>query len=458
VRAAEDLLARLGAIDAAGAITETGRTMVRFAVHPRIARVVLEGQRRGVTNEACVAAAILAEGDIRTSSKARFAQASARDAPTERSDVAAIVDLFLEAQESGFSGGSLRAAGLDAGATHAVARAASQLARACDRGVQPPRDTESALGIALLAGYPDRVVRRVRAGGRQLALAAGGVAELAETSFVRDAEWLVAVDAEERTQGGRSGIVVRLASGIEPEWLMDLFPGEVQERREVVWNAQAERVEVREMIAWGGLLLYESDQAQPTSMEASRVLAEAAAAAGPRAFAAEGSLDRWLARLRFAESVDESIRAPDDDAVRAAVAGLCVGRASFADLRAAGLLDTLRASIGGRAGDIDRIAPERVTLAGGRAVVVRYETGKPPGVASRLQDFFGMTHGPRLGGRVAVVLELLAPNGRAVQVTTDLAGFWQRHYPAVRKELMRRYPRHSWPEDPTKPAPRMRSR
>jgi ATP-dependent helicase HrpB len=69
-----------------------------------------------------------------------------------------------------------------------------------------------------------------------------------------------------------------------------------------------------------------------------------------------------------------------------------------------------------------------------------------------------MTDGPRIGGgRIPVVLELLAPNGRAVQVTTDLAGFWERHYPAIRKELMRRYPRHSWPEDPTQPAPRMRS-
>jgi ATP-dependent helicase HrpB len=92
-------------------------------------------------------------------------------------------------------------------------------------------------------------------------------------------------------------------------------------------------------------------------------------------------------------------------------------------------------------------------------VEVAYETGKPPAIASRLQDFFGMSDGPRIGsGKVPLVLELLAPNGRAVQVTKDLAGFWERHYPAIRKELMRKYPRHSWPEDPTVPAPRMRPR
>ncbi|MGH7295945.1 MAG: ATP-dependent helicase C-terminal domain-containing protein, partial [Polyangiaceae bacterium] len=123
-------------------------------------------------------------------------------------------------------------------------------------------------------------------------------------------------------------------------------------------------------------------------------------------------------------------------------------RGSFAELRAAGLLDALRA-LGGSARDVERLAPERVTLAGGRSVPVHYEPGKPPRIASRLQDFFGMSEGPRLAGQVPLVLELLAPNGRAVQVTTDLAGFWRRHYPGVRKELMRRYPRHSWPEDPT---------
>ncbi len=92
--------------------------------------------------------------------------------------------------------------------------------------------------------------------------------------------------------------------------------------------------------------------------------------------------------------------------------------------------------------------PERITLPGGRSIKVHYEPGKPPWVESRLQDFFGMAKGPAVcGGRVPLVLHLLAPNMRAVQVTTDLAGFWERHYPPLRKELMRKYPRHAWPED-----------
>jgi ATP-dependent helicase HrpB len=458
-RAAEDLLRKLGATDAQGRITDTGRAMARFAVHPRASRVVVEAQRRGVLADGCVAAALLTEGDIRSASRAQFGEARSRDAATERSDVDALIDLYREAEDSRFSASALRAAGLDAGTTHTVARLASQLLKGTGRTAVDGDggSAETALGVSLLAGYPDRVAKRVRAGSRQVALAGGGMAELSEASVVREARWLVALDAEERaaSAGRRGGVVVHIASAIEPEWLIELFPELVVERREVLWNAEAERVESREALIWGDLALHESIAPAAPDDEASRQLARAALDAGPAAFAAEGALESWLARARFAASVDASTVAPSDDDVKAMLVELCEGRRSFAELREAGLLDSVRA----RTRNVDRLAPERVALAAGRGVAVRYEVGRPPSIASRLQDFFGMTDGPRIGGgRTPLVLELLAPNGRAVQVTTDLAGFWARHYPAIRKELMRRYPRHSWPDDPTVPTPRMRPR
>jgi ATP-dependent helicase HrpB len=472
-RAAADLLRRLGALDAEGRVTGTGRSMLRYAVHPRAARLVVEGAARGVGRDACVAAAILSEGDPRTASRARFGENRSADRATERSDLVAIVDLFREAEDSRFSAGSLRAAGLDARTTHAIARAAAQLERAGGSGGGRPGEGgsgvppggEAALEMAILAGYPDRVARRVRSGGRQLALAGGGSAELSEASAVRSAEWMVALDAEERSSGAptragphlRGGVVVRLASAIEPDWLLDLHPEGIEERRDVAWDSRNERALTRESLVWQGLELTASEPAEIASPEASRVLAEAALAAGPAVFGGD-ALASWLTRVRFASSVDPTVEAPDDGAVTAQLVALCEGRTRFAELRDAGLLASLRhAHRGGDA--LARIAPEQVTLAGGRSVRIQYEPGKTPHIESRLQDFFGMTDGPRVaGGRIPLVLELLAPNGRAVQVTTDLAGFWARHYPAIRKELMRRYPRHSWPEDPKQPGPRMRPR
>jgi ATP-dependent helicase HrpB len=448
VRAADQLLRRLGATDAESKLTSTGRDMLRFALHPRLARLCLEGERRGVVDDACLAAAILSEGNIRLTSKARFGDARAGDVAAERSDVEAVIDLFREVEARGFSASAMRLAAVDAGATNAVRKAAAQLERSCQRGLGGACEdnAQTSLGAALLAAYPDRVARRVRPGGRQLALASGGLAELSEMSAVRHAEWMVAIDAEERPGGTRGGVVVRMASAIEPEWLIDVNADGVKEERQVVWNAQAERVEARAVIMWDHLVLYTSEQDDAQPDEATRVLREAALAAGPNAFAAPDVLERWLARVRFAASVEPTVCAPTDEIVNGTLARLCEGRTSFDEVRAAGLLDALQKASGVSAAALDRLAPERATLAAGRSVMIRYESGRPPSIASRIQDFFGMSDGPRIGRGTPLVLELLAPNRRAVQVTTDLAGFWQRHYPAIRKELMRKYPKHHWPE------------
>ncbi len=157
-------------------------------------------------------------------------------------------------------------------------------------------------------------------------------------------------------------------------------------------------------------------------------------------------------RAAFAHGVDASVPALDDETLEKALRACCEGHASFAELREAGAVDLVRAALPMAA--IDRLAPPRITLPSGRVARVAYEPGKDPYVASRLQDFFGLRDTPRIGsGRVALVLHLLAPNQRAVQVTSDLAGFWERHYPKIRKELMRKYPRHAWPENPLEKPP-----
>jgi len=463
VRAAEELLVRLGAFDDKGAVTELGRRMLRFALHPRQARLLVEAERRGVAKEGAILAALVGERDLRSSAKARFdapggmprGPRAAPDRATEKSDLILLLDLFREAQASSFSAHAMRAIGLDAGATLAVDRARKQLERGLDTRAPEPHEPEEALLMSVLAGYPDRVAKRLA--GRRVAIAGGGAAELSEESAVRDAQWLVAVDADagsqagaQRAYGKASGTIVRLASAIEPEWLLDLFPGAIRETREVVWNRQAERVDATERMLYEGLALHESSAPDARGEEVSRALAAAARERGVYAFAPEGTLERWLARARFAAE-HGSVQAPDDAAVDRALETLCEGKRSFAELRQTSLLDVLQAALGaGSAARVAALAPERVTLAAGRTVRISYEPGKPPWVESYLQDFFGMTATPRVAeGRVPLVLHLLAPNKRAVQVTSDLEGFWQRHYPAIRKELGRKYPRHSWPEDPT---------
>src|SRR5262249_7019495 len=164
----------------------------------------------------------------------------------------------------------------------------------------------------------------------------------------------------------------------------------------------------------------------------------------------------FLARVEFVSKTfpESSTPAMNDDDVHESLIALCDGLKSFAELRAAAregaLIEALRQRLNAEQRRLlDKVAPEFVAISGRRRVRVNYESGKPPWIESRLQDFFGMETGPMIaGGRAPLVMHLLAPNHRPVQVTTDLAGFWQRVYPQVRKELSRRYPRHAWPEDP----------
>jgi len=191
--------------------------------------------------------------------------------------------------------------------------------------------------------------------------------------------------------------------------------------------------------------------------EVTKVLAEAALNAGWQKFADEDAITKFLARVGFIAQHFPEAAIPmfDESHVHAALAEACTDLRSFTELRQAAkggsLISLLRAKLNGEQTRLlSQMAPETVNIGGRRNVRINYEADKGPWIASRLQDFFGMSDGPKIaGGRAALVLHLLAPNQRPVQVTTDLAGFWQRTYPQVRRELSRKYPRHQWPEDPT---------
>lgn len=446
--AADELLHLLGAVGADGVLTEVGRRLMRFPVHPRVGRLLLEAERRGVAAEGAAIAALLGEREIRAEVRGR--RGGSKSTLSGPSDVLELLDRFKEGQAVG-----ARGAGLDHGAFNAVERVQRQLVRLIDAKRPAPKDSEEALMLSVLAGWADRLAKRRRPRAPELVLAGGGSATLDETSVVHDAELMVAVDAEER----RGGVWVRLASMVEPEWILEAAPDALSELDELQWNAQAGRVERVTRLAVGSVVLEETRKPAEPSEASAKVLAAAALAAGPERFAdPEGlvSLRTRIEQLRGAYP-EADFPAMDDAFVRRVLEQLCVGLKTFDEIREAGLLHAMQASLTPeQAKVLAREVPDRITLAGGRTVRVNYEAGKPPWIESRLQDFFGSTKGPAVcGGRVPVVLHLLAPNLRAVQVSTDLAGFWERHYPAIRRELMRQYPKHAWPEDPVaaKPPP-----
>ncbi|HYE71865.1 MAG TPA: ATP-dependent helicase C-terminal domain-containing protein, partial [Blastocatellia bacterium] len=268
-----------------------------------------------------------------------------------------------------------------------------------------------------------------------------------------------------RGRGSLNTTIVKMASAIEPEWLLDLFPDDLREETEINWNVKSERIEIVNRFYYDCLVIDEKRMDEKSGRNnlsdedeerITRTLAEAALSSGLQKFIEPEIIDRLIARIEFLRSVvkDETLPLPGEDDVRDALFELCKGKRSFAELRSAinrgELIDLLREHLSPAQNSmLERLAPESISLPARRRIQVNYGKGKSPWIESRLQDFFGLSKGPAIAnGRVPLVLHLLAPNQRPVQVTTDLAGFWIRHYPQIRRELSRRYPRHAWPENP----------
>ena len=466
LQSAQELLRRLGALDPKGELTPTGHEMLRFPVHPRLARLLVEGERRGVGEEAAALTALVSEGDISDNARARFAGPGGLNL-REGADLLERLDRFRQAREAGFARDRMRGLGVDGRAAEAAERGRRQYAAALRRDPKikrpgSPDEIDQALAMATLAAFPDRIMRRRGTGSSEALLASGGVADVGPHP---PDDLLCAVDVEERSGSGtRKAVQVRLAVGIEADWLLDIAPGELGEHDQLVWNEQRQRVERVSALVCGAITLEESRQPAPPSAEASRLLAEAVLASersGDSPTALPSELQAKLEVLRQAFP-DAGVPSLDADSWRSMVVDACAGLTSMTELREHGIAERWLANLPVAVARMLREeVPERVRLAGGRVVPVHYQSGQPPWIESRLQDFFGMAAGPSVcRGRVPLTLHLLAPNHRAVQVTRDLASFWRQHYPAIRRELCRRYPRHPWPEDgatATPPAPHVRA-
>jgi ATP-dependent helicase HrpB len=410
---AEDLLIRLGALDHERKLTGAGRRLATLPVHPRLGKFILKASEMGAKRAACDLAARLAEGRLRFDENTRSAFSSDLE--------------MILSSDPGFQ-------------VRRLSKQLQDLAPSTRAAYPEPH----ALEKAMLAAYPDRVARKR---GDSLLLSNGLSAKLAGSSYVHS-DFLVAIEVDDRF--GQATPLVRVAAEIEPDWLLDFFPDRIGTYEETVWNRDAERVEQVNSLRYDQLIIDESRSAPSDREAAASLLTTKAIEAGIERFTDAKELDRFLRRVRFAAAQDEKIRIPTD-LIAATVRELAAGLTSFAQLREAaangGFLMMLEAKLPVRL--IDEIAPTHIQLPSGRRARIEYHEDRPPSVASRLQDFFGMKETPAVArGTVPLVVQLLAPNQRPVQVTTDLVSFWKNLYPQVRRELSRRYPKHAWPEVP----------
>lgn len=447
------LLRRLGAVEEGSfQPTERGKRMATLPVHPRLAALVLAGAEAGLPREAATLAALVEERDVLAGSRAFGDGLPETD---HVSDLLLRLELLEEAERSGLGRGRLAALGLDPGAALAVLRLRDLLLRRLPRGGRRTRATEEALLKLVLAAYPDRVARRRRTGGAEAVLAGGTPLVFDARCSVRTAELVAVVETAASASGADR---IRLASAVERRWLADL-PGE-RLRTESVrsWDASTERVMALERVVYDGLVIEEKEVPAPTDEETARILLEAVERDPEAVLDLGGPVARLRARVAFLrrEMPDLGLPALDETALLSVLPELVAGKRRLDEVRSTPVEPLLRALLGGRGLRLlDELAPVDLEIPTGRRLPVAWSENGPPVLAVKLQELFGLGATPRVAaGRVPVLLHLLSPAGRPVQVTSDLASFWTTTYPAVRKELRGRYPKHPWPEDPWTSPPR----
>ncbi|NBX16741.1 MAG: ATP-dependent helicase HrpB [Proteobacteria bacterium] len=462
ISAAQNLLRELGAVDADGTLTKTGESIVRWPLSPRLGRILFEGEKRGTLAECCLLVSLLNEGMLTKSTQSEsdihtdcdltyqaslFDRLRHRPESISRSERAATDPAQLKRIEKSFD--SLihltRAKKRELTVTHDAPADASPFAR------------------ELMSGFPDRIValrkgKSSQKSSTEAVFSRGGQGLLSKSSTVQESSFAIALQAEQIRRQGSTHFVteITVAAGLNAQIIRETFSKQIKTENHAVWDDQAERVRTLARVVFEALVL-EERQLQSTPADAEQMLFEQLKSRWPKPFDNAQPLEFFnhrikLLRGRFPETPEVELSGGDFELF---LVHICEGKKSFAEISENSLQHYIDTFIPWELKNIlERELPARLVLGSGRKAEVHYAEGQPPWISSRMQDFFGTMTTPRLlQNSVPVTVHLLAPNGQAVQVTTDLAGFWKNVYPDVKKELSRRYPRHYWPDDPQNAEP-----
>ena len=445
---ARALLAELGALDADGRITAHGSAMSSLGVHPRMAHLLLMAREREVLALACDLVAVLEERDpIR-----------AADARQIDPDLALRIDAMRSGRRALPMGLSL-----DEGALARCRETARALRdrMAVRRANESAEFSDAALGALVALAYPDRIARRRGGAGARYLLRNGSGA------FVRDQgsplareEWLAAAALDD---AGRDA-TIQLAARIDLATVREIFGDQVTVTRTVAADEATGRVRGTVMESLGAITLVERAADDVSANERAEALMAFVTRDWPTRLPLNDAAIRIRERLAFLHHHDARWPDVSDEALRSGASdwldSIVRDARSVEDVRRADLAAALLSRVDwSLRTTLDRDAPMHIVVPSGSRIPIDYSDPAAPVLAVRLQELFGATHTPTvLDGKLALVIHLLSPAHRPVQVTRDLPGFWRSSYADVRKDLRGRYPRHSWPEDPTTAVPTRRAK
>ncbi len=432
---ARKILIDLGAIDEKLAITPLGRQLVNFPLHPRLALMLVHGREQGLSKLACRLAAILNNRDPLK-----------HEADRQSVDIEERLHLLAIFKRDG--AGAVRAKGGDPAACRRILREAGQYRRLLGKTAEDAEHL-SETGNLLASAYPDRIAHKKPGSGQHL-LASGRGATLPAGDHLGQAELLVAA----KLDGGKKQGRIFLAASLSMAELRSDHAHLIQTKRTVRWNAEQGRVVAVEEECLGSLVLSQKRWPGAEPEQISQCLLEGIRQAGITCLPWQKKSRDLQARIQSA-NLWQPDTWPDvaDETLLQDLSWLepyLTGARGLNDLKKLDLADILLARLSWRnQQNLDRIAPTHLKVASGSRIRLRYQSGEPPILAVRIQQMFGCEETPTVaGGKLPVLIHLLSPARRPIQITSDLAAFWRATYREVKKELAGRYPKHYWPENP----------
>lgn len=444
---ARNLLQELGALDNRGRITGQGRQMAALPLHPRLAHLLLAGAAAGNPALACDLAALLSERDI-----------------LKERDRSADLDERLRALYAfrAQGAGAVRALGGDPGGCRRVEQVSRQLHQLLPK-TSGQASSHIDLGALLAVAYPDRIAQRRPGQSHQYKLASGRAARLANHDHLGNCEYLAVTHLDAGKTDGRIFLAAPLALG----GLEEAAKGQIEEHAEVTWDETSGTVTALRQRRLGALVLTSAPLIKPPPEAVAAAMLQGVQRLGLDALpwneaardlqARIESLRHWQPQAGWPEVSDQHLAATLGDWLAPYLTNIrSSDQLGRLDLPAI-LLSRLPWE---QQRELERQAPTHLTVPSGSRIRLQYHAdASPPVLAVRLQELFGLAETPTVaGGRIAVLLHLLSPARRPIQITQNLKGFWNSSYHAVRKELKGRYPKHHWPDDPWAAQPTSRTK
>lgn len=435
-------------------ITPLGRRMLAFPLHPRYARMLLAAQEYGCVYHAALMAALTQGRDLLLRNVDRDTTARREDLLGEKvsSDFWILMRAWTYAAQHDFRLEACQKLGIHAVTARQVRPLLDQFLRIAEReglDTQPREVREEALQKCLLSGFSDHLARRLDEGTLRCEMVHGRRGVLARESAVHHSPLLVVAEVRE-VEGKDKAVntILSLATAVEPEWLRELFPDDIRSDIQVAFDVTTKRVQAVELIRFRDLALSTKRIEPAPADQAARLLTDEVLAGRLSLKEWDHGVEQWILRLNLLAHWCPELELPPitDEDRRHLIEQLCYGAQGYKDIKERVVKPLVQSWLSSAQRELlDQHAPERLNLSNGRKPKVNYEASGSPFIALRIQELFDVSQTPKIAlGRVPVLVHILAPSMRPVQVTQDLAGFWKEHYPKLKSELQRKYPKHEW--------------